>query len=96
MIFNTDTWNNPAKLNSLQNNDHFSLISCQFVPIKREPIFTDIRKVTKLSQVLVTKLPNNAVARLALAKEARKTAAIGPVPGSIPVNTPTPKPKAIF
>ena len=96
MIFNTGTLNSAAKLKCFKNNDHFSFISCQFAPIIPEPIFIDIRKVTKLNQVFVAKLPNKAVARLALAKEAKKTAAIGPVPGNIPVNTPKPKPKATF
>lgn len=49
-----------------------------------------------LNQVLVSKLPKSALARFTPKIKAKNKAAIGPVPGKIPENTPRPKPKAIL
>jgi len=49
-----------------------------------------------LNQVLVSKLPKRALARLTRNIEETNKAARGPVEGKIPKHTPRPKPKAIF
>jgi hypothetical protein len=49
-----------------------------------------------LSQVLVNRLPNKALALLTRIKDAKNNAASGPIPGIIPENTPIPKPNAIL
>ena len=54
------------------------------------------KKVKKLSQVLVRRLPRTAAARFTLNIKARNSENIGPVPGIIPENIPKPTPMAIF
>lgn len=69
---------------------------CQPTPVSLDPILTAKTKVTRLSQVLVNRLPIKAAARFKRKIQAKNRAASGPVPGIIPRDTPRPSPKAIF
>jgi len=54
----------------------------------------DNKKVITLIHVLVKRQPINADARLTLKIAASTMLAIGPAPGNIPKNTPSPNPSA--
>jgi len=96
VIFKTDNLNKPEKLKFFKKLVQLLYVSCQFKSIIAEPILIDKRKVKTLNQVLVSRLPNRALIRFTRKRKARNSAAIGPVPGRIPRNTPRPNPRAIF
>ena len=93
MVFRIESSNKSAQLNSFKNKYQPWRTFCQFKPIIKEPTLMDNRNVTILSQVLVSKLPNKALARFNRKTQAKNNAASGPVKGITPRNTPIPNPK---
>jgi len=96
MTLYTDVWSSSIQWKSFKKLFQAVCISLYFNPVTREPALTDNKNSGMLNHMFVITLPSKALALFILNRIAKNNAAIGPVPGIIPKNTPRPTPIAIF